>query len=166
LTELEDKMIRNHVLEHNILYVGLFLAFLAVFLVVNSLAVPAVPPVAYPQLEEIRPAPALNQAQQADANRLNAIANAYKQQRARMAEINRWNGLANTYTQNAPKITLNRAHQAYTTRLQSLAYAYFLESSALTPAQLADAARWTGVANSYGVQPGDVSPALQQMLNK
>jgi hypothetical protein len=161
-------MNRKHLITHNLSYIFLALAVLAVSMVLVSLIQPMELPVPYASSNKVSLVPVLNRGQLADTARWQELADAYNQQRALQADTDRWQGLADFYASrtdadrwkalpNASDRQL--ALQADPDRWQSLAEETLKTpaASALTNAQRADAARWKALANDYYIHNGGLS---------
>jgi hypothetical protein len=165
-------MNRKDLITHNLSYIFLALAVLAVSMVLVSLIQPMELPVPYASSNKVSLVPVLNRGQQADAARWQGLADAYNHQRALQADAARWQGLADAYNhQRALQADTNRwqgladaykrqrAIQADTARWQGLAEETLKTSTAtaLTKAQQVDAARWKALANHYYFHNGGLS---------
>jgi hypothetical protein len=90
-------MNRKDLITHNLSYIFLALAVLAVSMVLVSLIQPMELPVPYASSNKVSLVPVLNRGQLADTARWQGLADAYNHQRALQADAARWQGLADAY---------------------------------------------------------------------
>jgi hypothetical protein len=179
-------MNRKDLVTHNLSYIFLALAVLAVSMVLVSLIQPMELPVPYASPNKVSLLPVPNRGQIADTARWQGLADAYNQQRAMQADTARWQGLADAYKRRralqadtarwqglaeeyltTPAATaLTKAQQADAARWKALANNYFIHNGGLSGKRLVEAVRWTAMAFHYGVEPVKISPQLKFLLHK
>ncbi len=115
-------MIRNRLFTNNHLYLVLAAALLAVAMLVINLLLPGSLPVVYPRANEPHSALELNRAQQAEADRWQAQADAYYRQL-----------VLQYYAQHPDRIPLNRVQLADAARLTGQAIQYGLLPEEIPP---------------------------------
>jgi hypothetical protein len=159
-------MNRKDLVTHNLSYIFLALAVLAVSMVLVSLIQAVDLPVSYASSNKVSLLTVLNRGQQADTARWQDLANTYDHQLALQADPNQWQSLAEETLKTPAAAALTKAQQADAARWKALAINYFLHNGGLSGNQLAEALRWTAIAFHYGVEPVKISPQLKFLLGK